>query len=265
MPDNPGISFRAALRREFGRFRSHPGDTILVVALNGLLMTAAWFLLPRTWFFTVTGPSGYALALAGWMYSDVTATNVLAADAELAIPLLDDPPALRTVLSAKETALWLLVAPLCVVAAAVCGVVEDDWVYTTFVIVSVAVIPIGALAITGIVGVLFPYHQRSLRWRWDQRHRFHPVILRWSVLTVIPYAVYPLAATLIMVIPFGIWWLLGNLDRSHRVPTWGFAVCVLIAAGIAVVVRWWAHRFTVRWIGQHIDSLRGFLCDPSRG
>ena len=125
-----GIRFRDALRAEFIRIRHHPGDTVAVVVLNGVMMTFVWFVLPRSWFFHFTGPTGYALALSCWMYADVTATNVLATDSERALALLDDPASLRTVLRAKETALWLIIAPLCVVAALVCGFFEHDRIDT---------------------------------------------------------------------------------------------------------------------------------------
>ena len=63
-----------------------PYETLLTVAINGALMSSAWFFLPaglKDKVFTLHGTLAYALVLAAWMYSDVPATNVLGPDAKL--------------------------------------------------------------------------------------------------------------------------------------------------------------------------------------
>ncbi|MGC5246485.1 hypothetical protein ACPXB3_06130 [Gordonia sp. DT219] len=263
--DDPGLPFGAAVRAEFTRIRTHPGDTVAVVALNGVMMTVIWFLLPRSWFFTFTGPSGYALALAGWMYSDVTASNILAADPDRVLELIGDPASLRTVLRAKEAVLWMLVAPLCMVVAIACGVAEQDWQYTALVVIAVAVVPIGALAVTGLVGVFFPYHQQPLLWRWRQRRRFGPVVLRWSILTIAPYLVYPAVACAIMAVPLALWWLVDGIDRTQRLPTAASAVCLVVTAALSALCWVWANRYAIAWIERHSVALREYLSDRERG
>ena len=49
-----------------------------MVAVNGLLMAGAWFLLPRGWLFTLQSALAFPVVLSSWMYADVPATNVLA-------------------------------------------------------------------------------------------------------------------------------------------------------------------------------------------
>ena len=83
----PGRSDAAAptrlgqlVRLEFGRAFLSPYVAPSVVVTNGLLMTAAWFLLPTRWqdaLFSLHGTFAFALVLASWMYADVPATNVL--------------------------------------------------------------------------------------------------------------------------------------------------------------------------------------------
>ena len=243
----------------------HPLDTLGVLAFNGILMTIIWLLLPRSWFFTFTGPSGYAFALASWMYADVTATNILATDRDRILALLDDESALRTTLRAKQTALWLMVAPLSTCAAVVCGFLERDWRYTTLVVAAVAVVPVGALAISALVGVMFPYHQQPLAWRWNERRRFRPVVLRWAVLVLIPYVVYPIAAQLIFAVPVGLMWLVAHVDTSTRIRTEVFAVCLILSAILSFAGWWYANRFAVRWIDRHKTVLRDYLLDRERG
>jgi hypothetical protein len=50
-------AFRAALAAEIGQAFSPPYQVPIVVAVNGLLMAGAWFLLPRGWLCaSMTGP-----------------------------------------------------------------------------------------------------------------------------------------------------------------------------------------------------------------
>lgn len=256
---------RNAVRIELTRMWRNPTGDLAVLTGNGVLMTVLWFALPRTWFFTFTGPSGYALALAGWMYADVTATNILGADRHRILALLDDPGALRTVIRAKEIALWLIVAPMCSIVAIACGFVEHDWRYTVLVVAAVSVVPIGALAITGLVGVMFPYHQVPLMWRWKERRRFRPVIFRWMVLVLIPYLLYPLATAAIYAIPIAIALLVHDTDPTERIPTGVFGLCLLLSAAISVACWWWANRFALNWIERHRVALHDYLSDLERG
>lgn len=260
-----GSRLRDAVTVELARIWKHPADTLAVVAVNGVTMTIVWFVLPRDWFFRFTGPSGYAVALASWMYADVTATNILATDRERVLTLLDKPEEIRNLLRAKEIALWLFIAPLCSIVAIGCGLYEHDWRYTVLVVLAVAVVPIGALAITGVVGVLFPYHQQPLIWRWRQRRRFRPVIVRWGVLAVMPYLVYPAAAVGILAIPLGIAWLVTEVDPTHRVSTAVFALCLLLSTVISILCWWWSNKFALTWIERHRVALSEFLADRERG
>ena len=87
-------SLAGAVQSELREAVRPPYTVPLVVTFNGLLMAAAWFLLPTKWFdwlFTLHGPLAFAMVMAGWMYSDVPATNVLAPDRERVLAALDDP------------------------------------------------------------------------------------------------------------------------------------------------------------------------------
>ena len=73
----PG-TFRAAVTAEMGQAFSPPYQVPIVVAVNGLLIAGAWFLLPRGWLFTLQSALAFPVVLSSWMYADVPATNVLA-------------------------------------------------------------------------------------------------------------------------------------------------------------------------------------------
>ena len=66
----PG-TFRAAVAAEMGQAFSPPYQVLIVVAVNGLLMAGAWFLLPRGWLFTLQSALAFPVVLSSWMYADV--------------------------------------------------------------------------------------------------------------------------------------------------------------------------------------------------
>ena len=72
-------TFRQALRTELRRTFRAPYEIPVVVAVNGALMSSAWFFLPpplKDDVFSLHGSLVFAGVLASWMYSDVPATNV---------------------------------------------------------------------------------------------------------------------------------------------------------------------------------------------
>jgi len=126
---------REALRAEFGRALRPPYETPAVVVMNGLLMTGAWLLLPRSWFFDFTGTMAFPIILAGWMYADVPATNVFGPDSRRILAAFDDGRELRLLLFAKNAVLWLFVTPLCIAIAFGLGVAEHQAIVTALSIV----------------------------------------------------------------------------------------------------------------------------------
>ena len=107
-----------AVRIEFGRAFHAPYEVPIVVAVNGVLVAGLWFLAPKDWdnaLFSVHGTLAFPLVLAGWMMSDVPASNVLGPDHRRVQAALDDPKMLRRLLQAKNVVLWILVCPLCMV------------------------------------------------------------------------------------------------------------------------------------------------------
>ena len=92
----------AAVRAELRRVLHPPFEVPLIVGANGGLLVAVWFLAPPRLMhllFTFHGPLGFPMALAGWMYSDVPATNQLGADPGWALATI-------------FTLLWIGVVPL---------------------------------------------------------------------------------------------------------------------------------------------------------
>lgn len=183
-----------AVRTEFVRALRPPFESLVTVAVNGALMSSSWFLLPaelKDEVFTLHGTLAFALVLAAWMYSDVPATNLLGPDSRRVTATIDDPVALRRLLSAKSIFLWLVVTPVCLVVALVTGIFTHDPLATLYTVIWIGVVPFGVLSITAWVGILYPYHPMPLRYRWEHRRPRWRMLGRWITLVVAPYGLVP--------------------------------------------------------------------------
>jgi hypothetical protein len=260
-------TFREALRIEWHRTFRSPFEVPVVVAVNGALMSSAWFFLPpplKNALFSFHGSLAFAGVLASWMYADVPATNVLGPDSARIARALGDPVQFRRLLAAKNVVLWLLITPLCALIALCNGLAHHDLVSTVIIVVWIGIVPFGALGISNLVGILFPYHPMPLRFRWEHRRPFWRMIVRWVTLALTPYVIVPFIAGLLMVPTLLLWGLLTPTGLSKNLHVtdlgWGVAVaCVLAALG------WWGgHRIGSNIAQRRAAWLRDFLADPAR-
>lgn len=264
LPDSLATAVRTELRDALRPPYTVPG----VVVFNGLLMAAAWFLLPAKWFdwlFTLHGPLAFAMVLAGWMYSDVPATNVLAPDRRRVLAAFDDPAMLRRLQYARNLALWVFVAPFCTVVAVIIGYYQHDWPPTLVSITAIAIVPFGALGVAGWVGVIWPYHPRELGFRWEHRREWFPMIVRWLALLLVPYGLVPLLAALIISPSLVLWSMLSDQGLSHKLPTSHFAGGVALAAVVSLAAFYGGHQAGLALVRRRHDRLRDYLSDPDRG
>lgn len=256
-------TFWGAVRAELRRAFTAPYEAPVVVLVNALLMTGAWFLLPPDGLFRVHKEWFFPLALQSWMIADVPATNILGSDARRMSAALDRPAELRRMLVAKSLVLWLLVAPPCVVVAVVLGYRGEPALWVMATIAAVVCVPLGALAVAAWIGILYPYHAIRLRLRWDNRRPHGRMVVRWLVLVVTPYLVVPLIADLIL-LPVLLGWRLSSgswipdSDQAFILGAFGFAVTAALG--------WFGgHAVAVRLVGRRAEKLRTFLADPTRG
>ena len=267
--DNEGLpsTFRLALRTEFGRTFSAPYEIPVVVAVNGALMSSAWFFLPPSLkddVFSLHGSLVFAGVLASWMYSDVPATNVLGPDAARVRRALGDPVLFRRLLAAKNVVLWVLITPLCCFVALLIGVANDNLLSTLITVVWIGIVPFGALGISNLIGIRFPYHPMPLRFRWEHRSPPARMIVRWLALAATPYVVFPAITAVLMAPTLILWGLLTptGLSKNLHVTDFGWGVgvaCVLAAAG------WWGgHHAGYVLARRRSERLDDFLADPAR-
>lgn len=259
----------AAVRAELGRAFHPPFEVPLIVGVNGSALTAAWFLAPPALvhlLFTFHGPLAFPMALAGWMYSDVPATNQLGANPGWALAALPDRSAVRRLYHAKHLVLWLLVSPLALTVAVIVGVHEGHPLASVFTLLWIGVVPLGALALSTWLGIYLPYHPVPLRRRWAHR-RPNRRQLRWLLLAVAPYGLVPLAVLVLSVPTIALWITRVGLHRQHvdrftdRVFSWG----VGLGAALALAAWLGGVRAGAFLAQRRADRLAPFLADPDRG
>ena len=263
LPSSYSAAFRAQLRRAF----TPPYEAPLVVAVNGLLMTGAWYLLPlplQDSLFRLHGPLAFPVVLMSWMLADVPATNVLGSDAERVYAALDDPAALRRLLYAKNAVLWLLAVPVCVVVAVVTGFAEQHWVATTITVAAILLVPVGGLGIAAWLGICFPYHPIPVAERWEHRRPLRRMIVRWLTLVTLPYVLVPWITAAIAA-PAYVLWISISDDWHKRIPDTDLAIGVALTAAISATAFFVGHRVGLRLVDRRRAKLAAFLPQPDLG
>jgi hypothetical protein len=261
-------TMRQAVRLEYARAFHSPYEVPIVVVVNGALMSGLWFLLPTHWknaLFSLHGTLAFAMVLAGWMLSDVPATNLLGPDARRVRSALDDPVMFRRLLYAKNIVLWSLVAPLCTVVAIGIGVNSHDYTAMIFSILAIVVMPFGTLGVSAWLGIRFPYHPIPISERWTHRRPWFHMIIRWTALILTPYGLVPVLAVAFLAPSLALWGVFAQHGLSAKLSDGEFAWGILIACALSVVGAVGGHRVGERWARRRKAELSAYLADPSLG
>jgi hypothetical protein len=259
---------RRAVREELARALRPPYETFITVAVNGALMSSAWFLLPqglKDKVFTLHGSLAFALVLAAWMYSDVPSTNVLGPDAVRTRAAIDDPAAFRRLLWGKSILLWMLVTPVCLLVALVSGIFSHDRLATLYSAIWIGVVPFGLLGVSAWFGILFPYHPMPLRYRWEHRLPRRRMLWRWLALVVTPYGLVPFLGVVIMGPSLLVWGLTSTHGLTRTLPDNDLGLGIALACVVAAGCAFGGHRVGAWIAGRRRAKLLAFLADPTRG
>jgi hypothetical protein len=257
-----------ALGAEFRRITRLPFETLITVSVNAALMSSAWFFLPASitdQLFEIHGSVAFAFVLSSWMYSDVPATNVLAPDALRIMAAVDQPKILYRILMARRLMLWLIVSPICLLISLISGVGAPDGVVIAYSAVAIGVIPLGVLAVTAWVGVLFPYHPIPIRYRWANRKQWWQMLGRWGTLVLLPYGLVPLVTVLLLSPTLLIWGLTAESGLSKKLPDNDLGLGIALACVIALAAAYLGQRVSIHIIARRRDHLMAYLSDPQRG
>ena len=166
----PGL--RRTVVNEYRRVVRPPWEIPTVLVTNGALMVAAWFLLPpraHEFMFSLNGPLAFPVILASWMLADTPATNVMGSNPALALSVLEDQAAYWRWLAARCIVIGSLIGVACAAGVMYVGVGHYPWSEIVWACALVALLPVGVLPVAAWLGIVFPYHPRSLRWRWQHR------------------------------------------------------------------------------------------------
>ena len=254
--------------QEYRRIARPPFEAMLTVSLNAAMMSSAWFFLPPDLVnkvFELHGSLAFAFVLSSWMYSDVPATNVLGAYAPQILEAIDQPLALRRILAARRVVLWSVVAPACLLISYVIGFGAADPIVAVYSVVAIGIIPYGVLAVSGWVGILFPYHPVPIRFRWQHRRRWWPMLGRWAALILLPYGLVPMLSFAFMAPTLLIWGLTSKTGLTKKLPDNNIGLGIALACAIAVGAVVVGQRVSLQLIVRRRARLVAYLADPRLG
>ena len=257
-----------AVRDEFRRILHGRIEEPTTVAVNGVLVTMAWFLLPtklNNVLFNLHSSMAFALVLAVWMYSDVPATNVLGPDPLRATAALDEAKLFRRLLLAKTTVLWCLVTPVCVLVALINGVLSQSAVSTAYTIFLIVILPWGVLPIAAWLGIAYPYSPLTLRSRWKHRKPHSTMLWRWAILITLPYGLVPLVGSAVMAPSLVLWRVLSTDEHYQKFPYRNLGYAVALACAFAIVCGVVGYRFAFTIATKRRARIVEFLQDPLKG
>jgi hypothetical protein len=196
------------------------------------------------------------------MLADTPATNVMGGNPALALSVLQNQAAYWRWLAARCIVIGSIIGVACAAGVFYVGIGHYPWSEIAWACALVACLPIGVLPVAAWLGILFPYHPRTLRWRWEHRRAWR-THLRWAVLVFAPFLYVPMIG--IAILTPGV-----ELARSLKLPDqrltaaqFGIAAAVVCATAIvAAVLGLWVARRLPAWRTAH---LTGYLANHERG
>ena len=261
-------TLRQAVRDEFRIAFNYPYTLLQVILMNAVLVVVLWYFAPpqvESLVFDVHSPALFTIVLAGWMYSDVPATNVLASDTNRTLPALTDRTMTLRLMNAKRLALWILVAPVCTLITFLMGLHSHHWFTGVVAIASIVILPFGTLAIAGWVGIVWPYHPRSLKYRWRHRRNWFHDLVRWGTLVVLPYGLVP-AIGFVLIVPSMLVWNVKSEQQVIEVSTVPHLLLgVILVIGMTIGGTLIGDRVAWRLIERRRSALTRYLKHPELG
>ena len=257
---------RSAVAQMYRRVFRPPFEIPLALVTNAVLVTLAWFLVPprvHDWLFGLHGPLAFPVVVASWMLGDTPSTNVAGLDTTKALSVLEDAAAFRMWLLARSVVLTSLVGVPTAIIALVMGFQGQPVAKVVATCVVLAVLPFGILPIASWLGLLLPYHPKSIRWRWDHRRELRR-IARWGLLLLAPFIIVPALAAIVVAPSL---WVAHEVFGApqHPLTDVRFVLVAMTICATALVSGWvglWgAGRLRIR---QH-DRLASYLRNPSAG
>ncbi len=272
MSERSHVSERAhdligAIRWEFARIAARPWTDALVVAMNALLVSALWIFLPgylTNWAFALNGVVAFAVILEIWMLADTFVTNAFAGSRQQVLARIRSRSDLDRWLWARTVVIWCLVGPICGAVALGLGIANHRIGAAICACVVLLVMPFALVSLMSWVGILFPYHPRSLIWRWRHRRQWR-LIARWLLLVAVPYYLMLILASVLLWPALLIASVAFDRDVAGHLPVSALVVetviTCLVVAGATLV----GHRGAMALAIRRADRLIAYLSEPENG
>jgi hypothetical protein len=238
-----------------------------VLVGNALVVSALWFLLPssvKDWLFSLRGPLAFAAVLEAWMLADTPATNMLGNDAISALAAVEDPTRLRRLLRVKVVALACLVGPPSVVVTALIAADKRDYGGGAMLCCLLLAAPLGVCAISAWLGIVLPYHRRSLQWRWAHRRPWRRTA-RWILLSMAPYVLVPVVGTILVGPPIVLGLAIGGREPTGHLTTASMLLAVVLGCLVCATAFALGPGLSSRIAMWRRDHIVTHLADPERG
>lgn len=257
----------AAARADFLLLSRAPRIELVALALNAAVVFSGWFLLPRSmreWIFAVQGPLAFSIVLETWMLGDVISTNVVTLNRGRLLPVLHDRVACTRFLRVRTVSLAGIVGTVGAVSTMAIAVHIDRFVAGVSMAVAGYAIALYALSVAAWLGILFPYHPRPLRWRWDNRRPWWRTV-RWLILRFVPYTVVAALIAVLLGALVAVATAVGGHPAGHHLSERGVLVGALVATALSPALWWAATDVAGRLAARRADVLSAYLGDPERG
>src|SRR3954470_16372340 len=242
---------------EYPRVVPPPRDIPRVLLTNGALMAAAWFLLPpraHAFMFSLNGPLAFPVILASWMLADTPATNVMGSNPALALSVLQEHAAYWRWLAARCIVIGSLIGVGCAAGVLYVGLGHYPWSEIVAACAVVTLLPVGVLPVAAWLGIMFPYHPQSLRWRWQHRRAWR-TNLRWAALGFAPFLYVPLIGIAILTPGVELARSVKQPGQRLTPPQFGVSAAVVCATAIAAAaLGLWVARRLLAWRTRQLDA-----------
>ncbi len=253
--DNIHSGLWGQVKAELRSYFHKPYDVPTVIAINMLLALFAWFFINPDVVLRYTALVFLPVALIAWAFADVPSTNLFGSAPVQTLRYINEPENLRRMMTVKNIALWILVAPLCFVLSLCLLPSQHDTLISLAVCLAVVFLPFSYLGLAAVIAPLLPFHPM----KWKERLKRRDTWLRYGLSIGVAYFALTGPAT---VLALGPAWLVFKFIGQE--PIHVFLAAVILTPWAFILWRTGLHIST--WIvAKRRQWLENFLNDPARG
>ena len=246
---------RLSLRvRELIRYEFRvPSRWLPALAFNSAFVVVMWIWMQPETAFDHRAVVLLPLAFASWVFAGAFLTNLFGDAPDRWRLSLHDGKAIRSEITARNLAFWILVAPACAVMCLIIAPAEHEFMLGFAVLLLVLFVPLGYLGTTSLLAPLVPYHRLSVRDRIRRRDTWP----RYGLAMFLPFLL-TIPAAFLADLPVEIAMMMFGMDDTAMV------VAAILTVPWAVFM-WQGLIYVSCVIAERRQvELGEFLADPTR-